>query len=146
MLRGLENITGSNRPEVITGNDLDNTLDGRGGNDTMDGGLGDDVIIGGNPLFIVGGGVIPSIDTVSYVSHDAVMGVFGRDIILLGQNGADGSYTRAGLVQAPVLIGTVETDVLRGIENVTGSNRLETINGNELDNILDGRGGDDIWG
>ena len=42
------------------------------------------------------------------------------------------------------MIGTVETDVLRGLENVTGSNRSETINGNEQDNILDGRGGDDI--
>ena len=144
VLRGIENITGSNRPEVITGNELDNTLDGRGGNDTMDGGLGNDVIIGGNPLFIVGGGVIPNIDTVSYVSHDAVTAVFGRDLISLGQNGADGSYTRTGLVQAPGLIGTVETDVLRGLENVTGSNRAETINGNEQDNILDGRGGDDI--
>ena len=144
VLRGIENITGSNRPEVITGNELDNTLDGRGGNDTMDGGLGNDVIIGGNPLFIVGGGVIPNIDTVSYVSHDAVTAVFGRDLISLGQNGADGSYTRTGLVQAPGLIGTVETDVLRGLENVTGSNRAETINGNEQDNILAGRGGDDM--
>ena len=49
------------------------------------------------------------------------------------------------LYEAPTShIGTVETDVLRGIENVTGSNRAETINGNEQDNILDGRGGDDI--
>ena len=40
-------------------------------------------------------------------------------------------------------IGAVETDVLRGIENVTGSNRIETINGNEQDNTLAGRGGND---
>jgi serralysin len=37
----------------------------------------------------------------------------------------------------------VESDTLRSIENVTGSNRPETINGNELDNVLEGRGGND---
>jgi Ca2+-binding RTX toxin-like protein len=37
----------------------------------------------------------------------------------------------------------VESDVLRGIENVIGSNLRETITGNELDNILAGRGGND---
>jgi Ca2+-binding RTX toxin-like protein len=145
VLRGIENITGSNRPEVITGNDFDNTLDGRGGNDTLDGGLGNDVIIGGNTLFIVGGGVITSNnDTVSYASHDAVTDAHGVDVISLGFNGADGSYTRAGLISTPVLhIGNVETDVLRGIENVTGSNRAEAIIGNEQANTLSGRGGDD---
>jgi Ca2+-binding RTX toxin-like protein len=95
VLRSIENITGSNRAEVITGNELNNTLDGRGGNDTLDGGLGNDVIIGGNTLFIVGGGVLPSIDTVSYASHDAVTDAVGPDTISLGLNGADGSYTRA---------------------------------------------------
>jgi Ca2+-binding RTX toxin-like protein len=36
-----------------------------------------------------------------------------------------------------------ESDILRDIENVTGSNRGETINGNEQDNVLAGRGGND---
>jgi Ca2+-binding RTX toxin-like protein len=74
---------------------------------------------------------------VSYVSHDAVTDVFGADLIALGLNGADGSYTRLGQT------GTAETDVLRGIENVTGSNRTEVIIGNDQDNTLDGRGGND---
>jgi Ca2+-binding RTX toxin-like protein len=38
---------------------------------------------------------------------------------------------------------TVETDVLNGIENVTGSNHSETIIGNEQANTLDGRQGND---
>jgi Ca2+-binding RTX toxin-like protein len=83
-------------------------------------------------------------DTVSYASHDAVTDAHGVDVISLGFNGADGSYTRAGLISTPVLhIGNVETDVLRGIENVTGSNRAEAIIGNEQANTLSGRGGDD---
>jgi Ca2+-binding RTX toxin-like protein len=137
VLRGIENVTGSDSDEAISGNDGANVLDGRGGNDTIDGGLGNDAIIGG-------GGALPGIDTVSYESHDAVAGVFGGDVISLGQNGADGSYTRLGIVSTPTPhIGAVETDVLRGIENVTGSNRIETINGNEQDNTLAGRGGND---
>jgi Ca2+-binding RTX toxin-like protein len=145
VLMQIGNVTGSNLAETITGNEQANVLDGRGGNDTIDGGLGNDTIIGGNPLFIIGGGVLPSIDTVSYASHDAVTGVFGSDVISLGQNGADGSYTRLGLVSTPTPhTGVVETDVLRGIENVTGSNRSEIITGNEQDNTLSGRAGNDL--
>jgi Ca2+-binding RTX toxin-like protein len=82
-------------------------------------------------------GAVTSTDRVSYVSHDGVTDFFGADLIALGQNGTDGSYTRLGQT------GTAETDVLRGIENVTGSNRTEVIIGNEQDNTLDGRGGND---
>ena len=42
MLRGIENVTGSNRIETINGNEQDNTLAGRGGNDTVNGGAGND--------------------------------------------------------------------------------------------------------
>jgi Ca2+-binding RTX toxin-like protein len=98
VLIGIENVTGSNHAETITGNELANTLDGRGGNDILDGGAGNDVIIGGD-----------GIDTASYESHDAVAGVFGGDVISLGQNGADGSYTRLGIVSTPTPhIGAVE--------------------------------------
>jgi Ca2+-binding RTX toxin-like protein len=132
VLRGIENVVGGSHSEIIIGNEQNNTLAGNGGDDIIDGGLGNDVIIGGNPL-----GAVTSTDRVSYVSHDAVTDVFGADLIALGQNGADGSYTRLGQT------GVAETDVLRGIENVTGSNRTEVIIGNEQDNTLDGRGGND---
>jgi Ca2+-binding RTX toxin-like protein len=139
-LRGIENVFGSSHSENIIGNEQDNILAGRGGNDLFDGGLGNDVIIGGNAQ-----GAVTSIDTVSYVSHNGVTEVVGTDIISLGQNGADGSYTRQGLVSAPTPhVGTVETDVLRGIENVGGSNRPEAIIGNEQANTLSGLGGDDF--
>jgi Ca2+-binding RTX toxin-like protein len=132
VLRGFENVTGSNLAEAITGNERVNVLDGRGGNDTLDGGVDDrfvaDVIIGGD-----------GIDTVSYVSHDAAL--FGiSDAISLGQNGADGRYARDSFAFGI----PAEIDVLRGIENVTGSNRPEIITGNEQDNTLSGRGGNDL--
>jgi Ca2+-binding RTX toxin-like protein len=137
VLRGIENVIGGSHSEIIIGNEQDNTLRGNGGNDIIDGGLGNDIIIGGDPVFVIGSGLRSSIDTASYVSHDGVTDFFGADLIALGQNGADGSYTRLGQT------GTVETDVLRGIENVTGSNRIEVIIGNDQDNTLEGRGGND---
>ena len=125
VLRGIENVTGSNGDEIINGNDGANVLDGRGGNDIIDGGLGDDTLIGGD------GGI----DTASYLSHDGVGGL--SPDIRLGLAGADGSYVRLDH-------GAFERDILRGIENVTGSNQGEQIFGNERDNVLDGRGGDDL--
>jgi Ca2+-binding RTX toxin-like protein len=57
-------------------------------------------------------------------------------------NGADGSYARLGLTFGG-RVGVVENDVLRGVETVVGSNRAETMNGNEQLNVFEGRGGDD---
>jgi Ca2+-binding RTX toxin-like protein len=127
VLRSIENVSGSDSDEVINGNDGANVLDGRGGNDIIDGGLGNDVIIGNDGT-----------DTASYLSHDGV----GATLISigLGSGGADGLYVRERVVGTQLAI---ETDVLRGIENVTGSDQSEGIFGNELDNVLDGRGGTD---
>jgi Ca2+-binding RTX toxin-like protein len=125
-LQRIENVSGSNHAETINGNDQDNILDGRGGNDVIDGGLGNDTIVGG-----------AGIDTVSGLSHDGLAPLNNElDVFQLGLNGSDGFFTRgAGSSQI------VETDTLRGIENVTGSNASEFIVGNELDNVLNGRGG-----
>jgi Ca2+-binding RTX toxin-like protein len=129
VLIGIENVTGSNHAETITGNEQANTLDGRGGSDTLDGGFGNDILIGN-------GGT----DTASYLSHDGLDG--GSDVISLGNGTTDGSYTRFQAL-GPIRR-VVETDVLRGIENVTGSTRDETITGNDGANVLDGRGGSDV--
>jgi Ca2+-binding RTX toxin-like protein len=131
VLIGIENVTGSNHAETITGNERANTLDGRGGSDTLDGGFGDDILIGN-------GGT----DTASYLSHDGLLADGSPDVISLGNGTSDGSYTR---FQALGSI-AVETDVLRSIENVTGSDSDEAINGNDGINVLDGRGGNDITG
>jgi Ca2+-binding RTX toxin-like protein len=118
-LQSIENITGSSLNETLNGNEQNNVLDGGFGNDTLIGNGGS--------------------DTASYVSHDTFLVVNDRETrtVSLGLNGADGSYTRA----AGALV--IETDVLRGIANVIGSNRAETINGNEQDNVMAGRGGND---
>jgi Ca2+-binding RTX toxin-like protein len=135
-LISIENVTGTSNPDTITGNEQDNRIDGRDGNDHIDGGFGDDTLIGG-----LGS------DAVSYASHDAATPqLLERDVISLGLNGANGSYTRSKLVgfslNGPVF-STLESDVLDGFESVIGSNLSETINGNEQGNGLIGRGGND---
>jgi Ca2+-binding RTX toxin-like protein len=124
-LRSIENVTGSNLSETIIGNEQDNVLNGRGGADILDGGLGNDTLIGGDGN-----------DTVSYASHDTVAGV----TVTLGSGTADGSGTAS--IFAPHSH-TFESDILRSIENVSGSNLNDIINGNEQANVLDGRGGND---
>src|SRR5262249_42901570 len=119
VLRSIENVTGSNASEFIGGNEQDNVLDGGLGVDALDGGQGT--------------------DTASYLSHD---GLGGIGTITLGLNGADGSATYGFFVFNGGFF-TTETDTLRKLENVTGSDVAETINGNELDNVLNGRGGND---
>jgi Ca2+-binding RTX toxin-like protein len=124
-LSSIENVTGSNLSETIIGNEQDNVLNGRGGNDIIDGGFGNDTLIGGDGN-----------DTASYVSHDGVAGV----TVTLGSGTADGSATAS--IFAPHSH-TFESDILRGIENVSGSSLDDIINGNEQANVLDGRGGND---
>jgi Ca2+-binding RTX toxin-like protein len=138
-LISIENVTGTAGNDTLVGNERDNVLDGRGGNNSLDGGFGNDTLIGG-----------PSNDTAAFFSHDLALGAqqpFGEQItISLGLNGADGHATRSDFVSnfGPISFQVVESDTLRSIENVTGSNRPETINGNEQDNVLEGRGGNDI--
>src|SRR5262249_42885996 len=124
-LISIENVIGTSGNDAIIGNDQANKLEGRNGNDVIDGGLGNDTLDGGFGNDTLDGN--DGIDTASYVSHD--FGASGEiGIISLGLNGADG----AAAYRSPfggVFI-TVETDTLLSLENVTGSNLNETINGN----------------
>src|SRR5262245_15385255 len=131
-LISIEKVIGTNGPDEIVGNEQANTLEGRQGNDILDGGTGNDTLVGG-----------PGSDTASYQSHNSLTGEFGT--ISIGMNGANGAAKYSTLVTingrpVPVL---VETDVLQGIENITGSSLNETLNGNEQNNILDGGFGND---
>jgi Ca2+-binding RTX toxin-like protein len=123
-LINIENVTGTAGSDTIVGNNLSNTLDGRAGNDILDGGVGSDILIGGDGN-----------DTVSFATSHNGSGL-DRGTVSLGLNGADGSAIYAAEINGEFF--NVETDVLRSIENVTGSNLSEVITGNEQDNILDG--------
>ena len=113
-LTSIENVNGTAGSDIIVGNELDNMLEGRGGSNVLDGGLGDDSLIGGS-----------GIDTADYTSHDSMAVQRGEQyVIALGVIGRPGSFT---LTSSPLpgVSQVVESDVLIGIENVTGSNHAE---------------------
>ena len=130
-LISIENVIGTDGGDEITGNEQDNVIDGRGGTDLIDGGFGNDTLIGG-----------AGNNSVSYVSHNGATPLGEINLISLGLNGADGSFTRSEFSLSGRTI--VETDTLSGFQNVLGSTRSETINGNENNNVIDANGGNDL--
>jgi Ca2+-binding RTX toxin-like protein len=132
----IENVTGSNLAESITGDDSDNIIYGRGGNDTIDGGGGNDTLDGG-----------ADINTVSFMSRDGFITAGEVDSITLGRNNGEG-YAQTFIetinpVTKAVTAVMTESDTLSNFTNVIGSNHGEGIDGNEVANVINGRGGDD---
>jgi Ca2+-binding RTX toxin-like protein len=107
-------------------------LDGGSGDDTLDGGLGNDTLVGGSGRDIADFGVW---DTPP--PSGGVLQIGSQVTIRLGANGADGIATRSQLGRV------LETDTIRSVEDVRGSNNQDTIIGNEQDNKLFGEEGDD---
>ena len=157
-LFGIENVHGSNHNDFMLGDANANTFRGFAGNDTLIGGYGNDILFGGENDDTLRGGL----------GNDTVDGGAGSDIaqftdwngftanplspvtgnITLGEGSFAGSATvsrtdipvRSRAVLLPTVL---ETDTLRGIENVVASNFAETIIGNSIANQLEGRGGND---
>jgi len=159
VLRGIENILGSNRNDTLRGDDGNNVLNGRSGNDiifsghgenTLRGGSGNDRLTGGsgNDTFTGGTG------------NDVLQGQAGNDL-LNGGAGADtldggrdtDTATYAGSdagVKVSLIAGASNTgghaagDVLRSIENLIGSSHNDTLVGDANNNRLQGGAGDDV--
>lgn len=124
--RVIENVVGSKHHDIVYGNDADNTLKGLGGNDqlyggggfnTLEGGDGDDFFGLTGRIDYVDGGA--GIDTVGYQMETA------RVIIDL-ERGQDGA---------------AKGDLLRNVENITGTQFADTISGNDAANVLTAGGG-----
>lgn len=110
---------GDNRLEGRVGNDV---LEGRAGNDTLLGDEGDDILIGGAGADILDGGA--NSDTADYS-----FGTMGISISLA-----------AGTAHG----GDAEGDVLIGIENLTGTDAGDVLEGDKGANVLIGGRGNDI--
>ena len=89
------------------------TIDGRDGNDFLRGSHGNDILIGGD-----------GIDTISYEN------AFGGVLIALGNEQPQDTLSDG-------------IDELSGFENLIGSAFADKLNGNELDNVIDGGSGAD---
>ena len=144
-----ENVVGSALNDTITGNAGRNFLIGLGGNDTLDGGGekdllwgndGDDTLIGGDgDDYIVGD-----------AGNDILRGGAGADV-LQGVTGIDtADYSTSGEGVSVVLLdngegfdGDAEGDLLISIENLTGSNFADVLQGDRGNNTLRGGAGND---
>ncbi|HVI88964.1 MAG TPA: hypothetical protein VM659_11705 [Dongiaceae bacterium] len=110
----IENVTLTGTANIdVTGNDLDNVLIGNAGNNTL-------MVGGGNNTIDGGAGT----DTISFSDHHDNWGVI---VDLSG--GWASSYN--------------EIDVVKNVENVTGSDARDKLTGNSGANILDGGGSSD---
>lgn len=130
-LTSIENLGGSSFADLLRGNDLvDNEIDGgagedtlwgRGGDDTLRGGGGDDLLRGGtgNDLLIGGAGF----DIAAYAGNSSV--TVSLALIYRQDTGAKG------------------IDKLSGIEGLIGSDAGDSLSGNSLANLLEGRAGRD---
>ncbi|MDR0808332.1 MAG: hypothetical protein LBE86_04270 [Gemmobacter sp.] len=113
---------GANRIEGRAGSDL---LSGGGGGDLLDGGAGDDTLIGG-------------------AGPDTLVGGSGRD--LASYAGAGGGVT-VDMMSPGMNTGAAAGDLLRGIEDLSGTPWRDTLFGDEQDNMLYGLGkADRLWG
>lgn len=124
-LISIENLIGSRFGDQLRGDDNNNRFDGGLGNDTIDGRGG--------------------IDTLDLSAWDVAPGIIVPQVTVTLRDVGDGTATRAdfvGIQNGGFRV--VETDTLRGIENVLGTSARDTITGNGANNLLDGRSGNDV--
>ena len=114
ILFNIEIIEGSNYDDVLTGNSGSNQLYGGEGNDFLDGGEGIDLLDGG-----------AGVDTVSYENSSE-----GILVNLLFNEGSRNDYND-------------RSEEIVNIENVIGSDYIDSIRGDSGENDLYGRGGND---
>lgn len=135
---GADRILGDDGANRLIGNDGADTLTGRGGADVIDGGLGDDVLTGGLGNDVLTGG-----------AGADLLRLDGGDDVVEGGDGVDTLFYTgtASLVVNLSLTGAqatgTGTDILRGIENVTGDAGADRLTGSALANVLSGGGGAD---
>lgn len=127
LLTGTSLILDSTDNVHIVGGSAHNSIFGGSGNDTIEGGDGDDTLLGGAGADVLNGGA--GVDEVLYWSelHDVTSGV-NVDLLANTASGAGGE---------------ANGDTFVSIENVFGTNFVDSISGDNGNNTLGGFGGDD---
>ena len=128
MLRGFvgnDTLLGGVGNDTLSGGDDNDSLIGLSDNDFLSGGFGDDTLNGGsgNDLLDGGGGV----DSALFQSWNSIsVSGFVRGTITLASGGLDGSAVLFNtLLRFPPLNVVLESDTIRGIENVVSSDFSE---------------------
>jgi Ca2+-binding RTX toxin-like protein len=136
---GNDELVGGAGNDNLNGHDGNDTLDGGDGNDNLNAGSGDDILIGGagNDNLWAGAGD----DTVAPgTGNDTTSGDAGIDTI---------DYSTSTLamtinLQTSRATATGKSDNIYNFENAIGGMHGDTITGNSLANVLEGREGNDI--
>jgi VCBS repeat-containing protein len=142
---GNDGLNGGAGDDCLKGGDGNDCLDGGKGNDTLDGGKGHDILKGGADNDHLEGGSGNDL-YVFDLKHDK-----GRDKIVETTKGGidtiefsgygdikiDLSQTKAQSITSHLVLEVIN------VENVAGGQGNDSIRGNDRDNILAGRGGND---
>ncbi|HDZ33307.1 MAG TPA: calcium-binding protein [Pseudoalteromonas sp.] len=151
VVEGIAELYASNLSDVIQGSNQDETIYGMGGDDYINGGEGIDNIFGGegNDLIKTGKGWGNFVDggegndTINYFGETIDQGVYARmdkGWVTDYQNKLDYSWSE---INTGIDSGEIEADFFVNIENFTGTNYRDVIQGNSGDNIIKGAGGSD---
>ncbi|MGB5792578.1 beta strand repeat-containing protein, partial [Poseidonibacter sp.] len=122
-----DTLYGSSDSNKLYGNDGSDTLDGRAGVDSLYGGIGNDTLIGGAGDDFIDGG--DDNDTVDYSSTTNAVNLTLAD----------------GVDTATASIAGGESDTIRNVENIIGSQASDVLTGNSGVNTLTGGGGNDTF-
>jgi serralysin len=140
----VENAYGGGGDDVITGNALGNYLKGDSGTDTIYGGDGDDTIDGGYFKDQAYGG--DGDDTFLAVGTQIPDDIYGGDGTDTFDASAFSSFgltldLQTGVYDYPPGFGGPQ--VIQSVENVVGTAQNDSVNGNDVANVLTGGNGDD---
>ena len=120
---GIERVIGGSGNDTLAGGNGNDTLEGGGGADSLFGGLGNDLLTGGAA-------------PVGQLNQ-----LFGGDGSDAASYAGNGSTIYADLNSGGGHVGGVFTDLLTGIENLTGGSAADVLVGDGLANTLNGGSG-----
>ena len=144
------NLRGNSGNDRLYGKEGDDNLYGSSGNDWLNGGEGADTLEGGAGTDILEGGAGADTltgdtgsDTASYSGSPAAVTVRLHNDQIEGGDAADDTFPGRVEISWTDSEGTVHTESLPDIENLTGSAFDDTLAGDRRDNHLDGGPGND---
>ncbi len=139
-----DSIIGDNNINIITGGAGNDTIKGLGGNDKIYGELGNDFLMGEAGNDLIDGGV--DIDTVSYENSPKGVVVNIDETQSFNNTAKDSTDLEPTFTinSGAALDGFGDTDSLKSLENIIGSEFDDILIGNSLDNQIKGLAKNDL--